>query len=116
MEFFFAILGFLIAAMALWARPQSRRTRWYDKNLEAGTQIDVQIRLMSEDGDVVEWRSGPRAYFQSNPMLVATTPNSLESLAPAARALSRAKSTWAEAPPKALASTSLAKTYSPGLR
>jgi hypothetical protein len=115
-EFLFAILGFLIAAMALWARPQSRRTRWYDRNLETGLQIDNHVRLTSADGDVVEWRSVPRAYFQSNPMLVATRPNSLESLAPGARTLSRANSTWAEAPPKALASTSLVNTYSPGLR
>ena len=126
MEIYFAALGFLAAALLLWARPHSSRTRWYDKRLEESPGVDVQVRFTSQDGDVLEWRLEPasrpqttwdgRVYFQSKPMLVATRPNSRESLAPAGSALSSANSTCAEAPPRALALTSRVNTYSPALR
>jgi hypothetical protein len=119
MELFFATLGFLVAATVMWARPTSHRTRWYDRHLAEHSQVEFRARLVSGDGDVVEWRLGSTGradYFQSNPMLVATRPNSLESLEPGPMALSRLNSTCAEAPPRLLASTSLVNTYSPGLR
>lgn len=126
MEIFFAVLGFLAAALLVWARPHSRRTRWYDKRLEESPGVEVQVRFTSPDGDVLEWRLSPpsrqqatasgRVYFQSKPMLVATRPNSRESFAPAGSALSRANSICAEAPPRALELTSRVNTYSPGLR
>lgn len=126
MEIFYAVLGFLSAAMLLWVRPHSSRTRWYDKRLEESPGSEVQVLFTSPDGDVLEWRLKPaggqhttasgRAYFQSKPMLVATRPSSRESFSPAGSALSSANSICAEAPPRALALTSRVNTYSPALR
>lgn len=119
MEIFYVTLGFVVALMLVLARPTSRRTRWYDKHLANTANVEVKVRLTSPDGDAVEWRlgePGPNTYFQSKPMLVATSPNSLESLPTGPRALSSVNSTCADAPPRLLASTSLVKTYSPALR
>jgi hypothetical protein len=126
MEIFFAAFGFLTAALLVWARPHSSRTRWYDKRLEESPGTEVQVRFTSPDGDVLEWRLKPASrqqtaasgcgYFQSKPMLVATNPNSRESFAPAGSALSSANSICAEAPPRALALTSRVNIYSPALR
>lgn len=126
MEIFFATLGFLAAAMMVWGRPHSCRTRSYDKRWEESPGAEVQVRFTSRDGDVLEWRLSSASreqatatgcvYFQSKPMLVATKPNSRESFAPAGSALSSANSICAEAPPRALALTSRVNTYSPALR